>query len=621
MISASCPSCGSPVAFPHGAALTVVCAACRSCVVREGDILRDHGRIARFQRDLSPIQLDARGTFERRGFRVAGVLRKARERVRWNEWYVAFDDGGDGWLGEGNGQWFLFGERVPLPDARRLAGGAGRTVELAGRRWRVMEDAEVAVVAAEGALPLALDPGAPARYLDLREEEGVAVATLDYADDPPVLWMGRDVTLLQLQMEGLRALAGWSDPALVHFAGPEVTAVRALQCPNCGAALELRAPGQSPVTACAFCGSTMGVDADGDLATAYLLQRASRPPFTPTLDLGARGKLKGVDWQVIGAMVRFVRDDGGEWPWTEYLLHNPYRGFCWLVEDGQGHWSHVEMLRGEPPVEGHHRVTWRRSTFRYFQEGTAYVKHVLGEFTWEVAAGDVAQTRDYVDPPTMLSRESQEGEVTWAVGTWLDAAEVGRAFGKSLPRGRGVAPHQPNPFTAAGAGVRALARCAGLVAAALVLLAAAIVLPDKREIFSRSFEVMAGENVWVTDAFTVPGSGDETVAVRLSPHLLTSPDIQLSLIHTETGRVWDWTTWGKGTAVASLPAGAYTGRLALPVAAAASDVGRTIDLQVVHDPGWKLPAVLVFLFTLLAPVAWLADVQWFESRRWANAGA
>lgn len=619
MIHASCPSCGSPVAFPHGAALTVVCAACQACVVREGDVLRDHGRIARFQRDLSPIQLDARGTYERRSFRVAGVLRKARKRVRWNEWYVVYDDGGDGWLGEGNGQWFLFGERVPLPDAPRLAGGARRRVELAGRRWRVMEDAEVAVVAAEGALPFALHPGEPARYLDLREEQGLGVATLDFADDPPVLWVGRDVTLLQLQMEGLRAFAGWSDPALVHFAGPEVTAVRALRCPHCGAPLELRAPGQAPVTACAFCGSTMGVDADGDLAVAHLLQRSVRPPFTPTLDLGARGKLEGVDWQVIGAMVRFVRDGDGEWPWTEYLLHNPYRGFCWLVEDGQGHWSQVEMLRGAPPTEGKHRVTWRGRTFRFFQAGNAYVKHVLGEFTWEVAAGDSAKTRDYVDPPTMLSWESSEGEVTWAVGTWLEAAEVGRAFGKALPRGRGIAPHQPNPFRSAGARARAAVRSLFLIGGASILLVAAFQLPKNEAIFEGRFKVESGENVWITEPFTVPGSGDETVSVRVSPDLPSYPDLQLSLIHTGTGEVWDWTTYGAATAVASLPAGSYTGRLALP-AAATQDVGHTVTLHVVHDPGWKTPAVLLFLFTLLAPAAWLFDVHSFETRRWANAG-
>ena len=70
--------------------------------------------------------------------------------------------------------------------------------------------------------------------MDLREADGARVATLDFADAEPVLWIGRDVTLVQLQMEGLRHFAGWSDPALVHFAGPELTAVRSLQCPNCG---------------------------------------------------------------------------------------------------------------------------------------------------------------------------------------------------------------------------------------------------------------------------------------------------------------------------------------------------------------------------------------------------
>ena len=246
MLTASCPSCGSPVEFASGATLTAVCPACSSCVVRDGDLVRDYGKIARFQRDLSPIQVGARGNLDGRGFLVAGVLRKGRDRVRWNEWYVTFEDGGDGWIGEGNGGWYAFGKRV---DAVSVARNGDR-VSVEGTQWVVMEDAVAEVLAAEGALPFALTPAERRRYLDLRQADGVAFGTLDYADDPPSLWIGRDVTLVQLQMSGLRPFTGWSDPVLVNFAGPEVAGVRSLKCPSCGGTLELRAPGGAEGVVC-----------------------------------------------------------------------------------------------------------------------------------------------------------------------------------------------------------------------------------------------------------------------------------------------------------------------------------------------------------------------------------
>ncbi len=624
MISSSCPSCGSPLTFRSGAALTAVCDACQSCVVREGDILRDYGKIARFQRDLSPIQLEARGNLDGRAFRVAGVLRKAREHVRWNEWYLTFEDGTDGWIGEGNGQWFAYGEHISVPPVRATTVGASLT--LGDAKWRVMEDDEVAVVAAEGNLPFPVIPGEGARYLDLRQEDGPRVATLDFADvdgtGRAVLWIGRDVTLVQLQMEGLRAFAGWSDPVLVQFAGPELTAVRALQCPNCGGALTIRAPGDTQRMGCPFCGSTLGIDAEGDLATAELLSRAQKAAFKPGLPLGTRGTLRGVDWVVIGAMVRYVVDEG-EWSWTEYLLHNPYRGFAWLVDDTKRHWSFVEPLRGALPRSASRTgesatLRLKNNTFRRFQTGQAFVRHVLGEFTWEVQKGDTAWTADYIDPPLMLSGERTDTENTWSVGTWLPASDVAQAFRVQLPTPTGVAPHQPNPHNTPAATARAMLRGGLLLGVAAVLLVLALVLPARAPLFAHEYIVVGGENAWVTEPIVL--AEEATVDVTLDSNLPSSPDVLVSFIHTGTGELWEWTTYGDSTATATLPAGTWTGRVGLGAAAADLDIGKLLTVSATRDPGWTLPAILLFVYALLGPIAYFMDVGVFEQKRWADTG-
>lgn len=616
MISSSCPSCGSPLTFRSGAALTAVCAACQSCVVREGDILRDYGKVARFQRDLSPIQLEARGNLDGRSFRVAGVLRKARAAVRWNEWYVSFDDGGDGWIGEGNGQWFAYAERVEVTTGQVPRGGAGSKITVGDGTWMVMEDAVASVVAAEGSLPFPVHPEETGRYLDLREIGGARVGTLDFMDDPPVLWLGRDITLVQLQMQGLRAFVGWSDPVLVNFVGPEITAVRSLQCPGCGGALELRAPGDTQRVGCPYCGAVVALDADGDLATAALIARAEKRAFKPAIPLGTRGTLRGLDWVVIGAMVRYVVDEG-EWSWTEYLLHNPYRGFAWLVDDTQRHWSFVEPLRGDVPRGEGHVLRAKGRTFRQFQTGDAFVRHVLGEFTWEVAVGDRAWTADYVDPPLMLSGERTDDEVTWSLGTWLPTDEVASAFKVPLPPATGVAPHQPNPAKDPATITRAIVRGALLLAVAAVLMVLAFVLPAREAVLTHEYMVVPGENAWVTSPLQLDAPA--TVAFTLDADLASTPDVLVSFIHEGTGEVWDWTTYGDATATARLDAGTWSGRVALAVPATEADAGRRVKLGAVRDPGWALPAILLFVYTLLGPIAFFVDLNAFETKRWTQS--
>jgi hypothetical protein len=426
------------------------------------------------------------------------------------------------------------------------------------------------------------------------------------------------VTLVQLQMEGLRPFAGWSDPALTHFEGPEITEVRALGCEACGASNAVRAPGQTQHLACAYCGSVLAIDGTDAAIGAELLDRRDQPGFKPPIPLGARGKLGGVEWQVIGAMVRSTWADGQEWSWTELALFNPYRGFAWLVQDTQYHWSYVEPVRGALPTAHERSCRWRNRAFRLFQRGEARVKHVLGEFTWEVAVGDQAFTADYVDPPNMLSLERTDDEVSWSLGAWLSADEVRRAFRASVSAAGGVAPHQPNPHKSPARIASVTLRGLALVAVALVLLVVAFVLPRSTPLVGHEYLVVAGENAWVTSPVTLAEESIVRVALDASA-LPSSPDVVVSLLNAETGEVWDWTAYGADSARARLGPGTWNGRVALPVAAPDTDAGKSLRVDIEDDPGWAFPALLLFLFSLLAPLLYALDVSSFETRRWQNS--
>jgi uncharacterized Zn finger protein (UPF0148 family) len=431
VISSSCPSCGAPITFQHAASVVVVCTSCDSTVARQDEGVKLIGKATRFIRELSPIQVGARGKVGSRGFQVVGGLRRARSRVRWNEWFLRFEDGESGWLGEGNGQFQLYDslpELIVLPPSRPRPGARLAQGET---EWVVVESQSASIVAIDGELPFVPRLNVSSPYLDVRTGDG-KVGTVDYTGQEPVLWVGRVVELSALTMEGLRAFAGWSDPVLVNFAGPELTLVQTLQCPNCSAPLPLHAPGNTSRYTCPSCGSSLNVAEEAGGFALQLIEKAQAPLPESVLKLGAKGKLAKIDWEIIGVMARYVVEDGEKWVWTEYLLFNPYRGFSWLVQATDKSWSHVELITEQPEHDLTH-ATLRNKIFAFKEAGVAIVDWCVGEFTWEVHVEDKAKVADYINGKQTLSREETgeagEGEVVWSSGWRVSELAVIRAFG------------------------------------------------------------------------------------------------------------------------------------------------------------------------------------------------
>lgn len=116
-------------------------------------------------------------------------------------------------------------------------------------------------------------------------------------------------------------------------------------CPGCGSPLTVRAAGRTQSVACGYCGAV--ADAQ-DPAHKLLSKYASAVRYEPLIPLGTRGVLRGEKFECIGYMRRAVRYYGVDYEWGEYLLHNPLKGFRWLIE-AEGHWTLYETLT-EPPT-------------------------------------------------------------------------------------------------------------------------------------------------------------------------------------------------------------------------------------------------------------------------------
>lgn len=132
-----------------------------------------------------------------------------------------------------------------------------------------------------------------------------------------------------------------------------VQASKSINCPACGAPVTLRALGASVMVACPSCRSQIDVSTP-DIQIIKKFKAAAQRFDLP---LGARGRLRGNTYVIVGAMVR----SNGGFQWQEFLLFNPYIGFRWLICD-QGHWSLAATIKdvsaivssgpGSPTVAG-----------------------------------------------------------------------------------------------------------------------------------------------------------------------------------------------------------------------------------------------------------------------------
>ena len=283
---------------------------------------------------------------------------------------------------------------------------------------------------------------------------------------------------------------------------PIPPAVRSFQCPSCGYPLEVRAPGQAKVIACRACTSIL----DAQHPQFKVLEEYKEKARPLTIPLGQRGTLDGVEWEMVGSMLKKVANNPA-YAWWENLLWNPHHGYRWLVES-DGHWVLLAPCLGRPvtsPARGKPGARFDGRDFKGFQQGKAKVAYVIGEFPWRVRRGGLANTIDYIDPPFQLSREKTKSEEVWTVGRYIPHHEVEAAFAfeQSLDP-IGVAPAQPSPWEPMRKAMHRLFS---------VFLATAVVLQIVGLVMARNDKVLEYQGTWrqgedpvqVTDLFELEG--------------------------------------------------------------------------------------------------------------------
>jgi hypothetical protein len=612
------------VEFRWADAVQTVCPYCSSVLVRHDVALERVGKVSVPPRADSRIQLGTSGEYRGRTFTVVGRIAYAWERGAWNEWHVVTGDGHSAWLAEADGELSMTVLASPppaLPPAQQVRVGA--EVEWSGERLQVTEVVRARYAGTEGDLPFAYWDKDEILFADLRSG-GSRVGTIDYSEAPPLLFAGEWVEWDALKLANLRDLAA-----------SRAKQVRTLRCPKCGGAVTVRAAGRTVTVACASCGSLLDAQ---DPGLRVMQSFRERVKHTPRIPLGSRGRMHGVEWEVIGFQIRSVKEEGVEYPWSEYVLYHPERGFRYLAEE-DGHWTDAVPLHGVPTLAmagGRPTATVNGEHFKHYATDEATTTFVLGEFPWEVRVGDAEVVRDFVHPPRMLSGEDTDGETAWSLAEYVSPSTIWKTFALpgAPPAATGVFACQPSPHTGRA---KRYGRVFGVLTALFAVLAVGRCSTARMErVFHESYSYTPGlsEDATSVDAGPIVLTGKPApVEVQVNTTLDNAwAFFSFALVNEETGRRLEFAreisqyngveggeSWSEGSSsdevrLPAVPPGRY--RLQIDPEAE-TPVAYTVTLT--HDvPGFGF---FIMAFVLLAaPAALVAmSAAGFESQRWSDS--
>lgn len=428
MHQVACPGCGAPVKFASTASVMAVCGFCRSTVVKDSASVRDQGKMAALLEDFTPMQLGATGLHGGVRFTAVGRVQLRYSAGLWNEWYLRFDDGSDGWLSDAGGLITVARDRMadagPLPGFKWMTAGARPPI--GGQQFTVAERRVAQLVGGEGELPFVVGKGWEARVVDLRR--GADFVTLDYSFPPKVdVFVGKGYRdWSNLRAQGLRRPFEIKDAA-GRFKGKTAQ----LACPSCGSALRFPA-GQALQLFCPACHAQ--IDVSGEKAEV-LAKHREMEALPSALKLGDRGTIRGFEYEVIGLQQRTGSIEGEDFGWTEYLLFCPEKPLLYLSETAEG-WETTELLNHWPeaaPSTASFSIDGKRYVRQW--DYTARTAYAAGSFDWNLRAGDRVRITEFHDDygKDKLFAEQTADELEWSRARAVSAADVRQWFGKKVP--------------------------------------------------------------------------------------------------------------------------------------------------------------------------------------------
>lgn len=205
--AANCPNCGAPIQFRWSSGVQTTCEYCKSILVRTDVDLKKVGEVADLPLDASPIQIGTEGAYNNKPFTVIGRIIYEYDQGNWNEWHIVFSDGASGWLSDAQLEYaisFLAPQKAPPKET--VYRGSSLTFD---KQYQVTSITKAHYAGVQGELPFEYWDKADVTFADMRTSTA-DFGTIDYSEEPGLLFLGRVVEYDDLKLKNVRQFEGWS---------------------------------------------------------------------------------------------------------------------------------------------------------------------------------------------------------------------------------------------------------------------------------------------------------------------------------------------------------------------------------------------------------------------------
>lgn len=204
--TANCPNCGAKIVFRWSSSVQTVCEYCKSILVRTDINLKKVGQVADLPPNTSPIQIGTEGTYNHQSFVAVGRIIYEYDQGTWNEWHLVMNNG-SAWLSDAQDEYVVTfaapGRKLPAECK------VGQRYTWDNESYTVTTITKAHYCGVEGELPFQYWDKQDVVFVDLMSANG-KFATVDYGDNPAVLYLGESIAFDKLNLKNLRSFEGWS---------------------------------------------------------------------------------------------------------------------------------------------------------------------------------------------------------------------------------------------------------------------------------------------------------------------------------------------------------------------------------------------------------------------------
>lgn len=374
-----CLSCGGEIEIKNRFTHLAVCDYCGSAIVTDEKAARIAGKMSVLALTDGPLYTTGQGSVKGKRFTVQGRVRYAYSDGCWDEWFLLYEDGSQGWISEDSGNMILEHlSSIKNPGFSFDQLDPGKNIKMQDKSYQVKEKNTAECESAEGQLPFPVVPGEKVPYVDLQESEG-GLGSIEFDEDGIKVFLGEAISPSDIKMEMSAEEAGISRAGLnanreadsehqervarsdkrqvnivCHMCGgnmgvPKEGAdsitcnycgnkldlnLKNVVCPTCQATVPLQNAQGAKSVVCHNCGSHIDTRKDGLPELLSTISKKKRP--NAPLKLGAKGKLKDPksgeerQWEIVGHL-RYTEKWDKVYNSDEFLLYNKEAGYTWLI--------------------------------------------------------------------------------------------------------------------------------------------------------------------------------------------------------------------------------------------------------------------------------------------------